>query len=196
MILLKGVTHVERLMLLLTRELDRHGLRINQKKVELWTNKELQKYRCRSIQKIFAKKGDNQEKTKIRKFTDSYLSIPTKKLRETWNDGYPLLNRLLWAKLETLPKSQFERLLVRFTDKDYLYRADFEKLTRIEELNRKRRKPAPLVKRLSEMGAICEHNAFHFEVLAFARNTKKKALAARFRKRITEIEKLMAHNIV
>lgn len=196
MILLKGVTHVERLMLLLTRELDRHGLRINQKKVELWTNKDLQKYRCRSIQKLFAKKGDNQDKKKIRKFTDAYLSIPKKTLRETWNHGYPLLNRLLWAKLETLPKKRFERLLVRFTEKDYLYRSDFEKLARIEELNRKRKNPAPLVKRLSEMGAICQHNAFHFEVLAFARNTKKTALAARFRKRIREIEKLMAHNIV
>ena len=62
MILLKGTDHVERLMLLLTRELDRFGLRINQKKVDLWTVKDLQKYRCRSIQKIFAKKGDNQIK--------------------------------------------------------------------------------------------------------------------------------------
>lgn len=196
MILLKGTRHVERLMLLLTRELDRFGLRINQKKVDLWTAKGLQKYRCRSIQKIFAKKGDNQDKSKVRKFTDAYLAIPKRKLRDTWNSGFPLLNRLLWANIETLPKKQFEKLLVRFTQEEYLFRADFDKLARIEQLNRKRMKPTPLVKRLAEMGAVCEHNAFHFEVLAFARNTQKKALAARCRRRIKAIDNLMAHNIV
>jgi hypothetical protein len=196
MILLKGTGHVERLMLLLTRELDRHGLRINQKKVDLWTTKELQKYRCRSIQKIFAKKGDNQDKVKVRKFTDAYLAIPKKKLNNTWNNGFPLLNRLLWAKTETLPKRQFERLLVRFTDKEYLFRADFDKLARIHQLNRKRKKPMAMIKKLTEMGIACEHNAFHFEVLAFARNIKNNALAARFRRRIKKIDELMARKIV
>jgi hypothetical protein len=41
MILLRDPAQIERLMLLLTRNLDRYGLRINQKKVDLWTAKEL-----------------------------------------------------------------------------------------------------------------------------------------------------------
>jgi hypothetical protein len=106
------------------------------------------------------------------------------------------LNRLLWADIETLPKKQFERLLVRYTAKDYLLRADFDKFTRIASLNAKRKKPAPFVKRLTEMGDACDHNAFHFEILSYARNTRKKALARHFRKRIKAIDKLMEFNLI
>ena len=79
---------------------------------------------------------------------------------------------------------------------EYLFRADFDKLARIHQLNRKRKKPMALIKKLTEMGIACEHNAFHFEVLAFARNIKNKALAARFRRRIKKIDEMMARNIV
>jgi hypothetical protein len=196
MILLKDPAQIERLMLLLTRNLDRYGLRINQKKVDLWTAKELQKFRCRKIQAIFAKKGDNKDKKLVRKFTDAYLAIPKKKLKNTWNGGLPLLNRLLWADIESLPKKQFEKLLVRYTATDYLLRADFDKFARIADLNAKRKKPVPFVKKLAEMGDACDHNAFHFEVLLYARNTKKKALARHFRKRIRAIDKLMEFNLI
>jgi Reverse transcriptase (RNA-dependent DNA polymerase) len=196
MILLKDTSQVERLMLLLARHLDRFGLHINQKKIDLWTVKQLQKYRCRSIQKIFAKKGDNQDKAKVRKFTGAYLAIPAKKLETTWNRGFPLLNRLLWANIESLPRRYFEKLLARYTSEDYLLRADIEKLGRVAYLNSKRKKPIAMTKRLIEIGDRCEHNAFHFEVLAFARNSKKKALAAHFKKRLRAIDKLMECNVV
>ena len=196
MILLKNPDHAERLMLLLTRNLDRYGLRVNQKKVYLWTTKELQKNRCRSIQAIFAKKGDNQNKALVRKFTDAYLAIPKKRLKDTWNGGLPLLNRLLWAKTETLPKRQFEKLLVRYTSKEYLLRADVEKLVRVDELNNKRRKPIDLPKRLQEIGDTTDHNAFHYEVLSFARNTKNKSLADHFEERLKNINELTVHNLV
>jgi hypothetical protein len=196
MILLRDPAQVERLMLLLSRHLDRFGLRINQKKVDLWTTKQLQAYRCRSIQSIFAKKGDNQDKTLVRKFTKAYLGIPEKRLKDTWNSGFPLLNRLLWANIETLPKKLFEKLLVRFTSQDYLMHADADKLKRVAYLNTKRRKPVALIQRLTEMGEECDHNAFHFEVISYARGTKKKALAARFRKRLKTIDKLMEHNVI
>lgn len=196
MILLKDSDHAERLMLLITRNLDRYGLRVNQKKVYLWTTKELQKNRCRSIQAIFALKGDNQVKALVRKFTDAYLAIPEKRLMDTWNGGLPLLNRLLWARTETLPKKQFERLLVRYTSNEYLLRADVEKLGRVDELNNKRRKPIDLPKRLQELGDASDHNAFHYEVLSFARNTKNKALAAHFEERLKVIDELTVHNLV
>ena len=196
MILLKGPEHGERLMLLLTRHLDRFGLRINQKKVDLWSTRELQKYRCRAIQAIFVKKGDNQDKALVRKFTDAYLAIPEKKLGETWNGGLPLLNRLLWAKIETLPKKLLEKLLVRYTTKEYLLRADVDKLGRVSELNNMRREPIDLSLRLQEIGDLSDHNAFHYEVLTFAQNTKNKTLVAHFEARLTSIDELMAHNLV
>jgi len=182
--------------LLLTRHLDRFGLRVNQKKVDLWTTKELQTYRCRAIQANFSKKGDNQDKALVRKFTDAYLAIPVSELKDTWNGGLPLLNRLLWAKIETLPKKLFERLLVRYTEKEYLLRADVEKLEHVAELNNMRRMPIDLAKRLRDIGDASCHNAFHFVVLSFARNTKNKDLAAHFQARLKTIEELMAHNLV
>lgn len=196
MILLKSPAQVQSLMLLLTRHLDHFGLRVNQKKIDIWTVKGLQKHRCRAIQAIFAKKGDNQDKTLVRRFTDAYLAIPADKLKDTWNAGLPLLNRLLWANIESLPKQLFERLLVRYTAKDYLLRADFDKLARIQALNAKRRKPNDLKRRLMQLGDACVHNAFHYEVLSFARTIRSKVLTKHFKKRLAQIDKLMSENVI
>jgi hypothetical protein len=196
MILLKDPSHAERLMLMLSRYLDRFGLRVNQKKVDLWTAKKLESFRCRKIQAIFKKKGDNQDRRLVRKFAMAYLSIPTRKLSGKWNGGLPLLNRLLWAKLELLPKREFERLLTRYTSQEYLLRADFDKLGRVAELNSKRAKPIKFLRRLREIGDASVHNAFHYEVLSFARNAGHKTLIKRFKRRLAEINHLMAERIV
>ena len=83
-------------MLLLTRNLGRHGLRVNQKKVAVWTVKQLQKHRCRDIQAIFAKAGDNKSPPFVRSFVDAYFSLSNKQITGLWNGGFfPLLNRLL-----------------------------------------------------------------------------------------------------
>ena len=95
MILINDSTKVDGLLLLLTRHLDRYGLRVNQKKVVLWTATKLQQHRCRSIQALFAKKGDNQNQVLVRKFVDAVLAIPVSDLEKTWNGGQPLINRLL-----------------------------------------------------------------------------------------------------
>jgi hypothetical protein len=58
MILTNAPDCTESILLLLTRQLDRYGLTVNQKKVELWTSSELERNRCRKIQAIFAKKGE------------------------------------------------------------------------------------------------------------------------------------------
>ena len=68
MILMNEPDKRERLLLLITRRLDRIGLRVNQKKVHLWEVAELQKHRCRKIQAIFAKKGDNKKPPLVRQF--------------------------------------------------------------------------------------------------------------------------------
>lgn len=196
MILLENTDQIERLMLLLTRHLDRFGLRVNQKKVNLWTVDELQKHRCRKIQAIFAKKGDNQDSALVRKFADAYLAIPNSKLNDTWNGGLPLLNRLLWSNLEALPKRLFEKLLKRYTSQDYLLRADVTKFVRIHDLNRRRNKSIDFIQRLIELGETTVHNAFHYEVLSFAREIKQKKLINRFEKRLTELDKLMSENAI
>jgi len=196
MVLLKDPDLAERLMLLLTRRLDRFGLRVNQKKVYLWKTSLLLDYRCRDIQAIFAKPGDNQVKALVRKFAGAYLAIPVNKLKNTWNEGLPLLNRLIWAKLESLPKRQFEKLLIRYTARNYLMRADLRTLQRVAELNAKRSQPIDLSKKLMSLLDASDHNVFHMGILAYARSMKDKPLARRCKKRLKEIAQLMETNAV
>ena len=129
---MNGTDPIDPLMLHLTRNLDRHGLRMNQKKVEIWPVRDLQKHRCRSIHEFFAKKGDNQDPMLVRMFVDAYLKISEKKLAEIWKGGLPLLNRLLWAKIDSLPQKLFNILIPRFVSPESLLQAEKEKLVRVE----------------------------------------------------------------
>jgi hypothetical protein len=196
MLLLNGTDRIEKLMLLLTRNLDRQGLRVNQKKVDLWTVKELEEHRCRSIQAVFAKPGDNKDPKLVRKFVDSYFKLSEAQLVKTWNSGLPLLNRLLWANIESLPQSLFNKLLTRYTLPKYLLRAEKNKLLRVHELNAKRKKPMDLNKRLIDLGGTTFHNGFHHEAFAFAKEIKNTTMKKAFAQRLKELdEKIDANRI-
>lgn len=190
-ILLNDPAKVDSLLLLLTRHLDKYGLRVNQKKVDLWTADELQRHRCRAIQAIFAQKGDNQKTQLVRKFVEAYLAIPKNDLQKTWNRGMPLLNRLLWANLEALPKKHFERIMVRLTSEQYLLQADQKKLKRVSELNSKRSEPINLAKRLRQLGDKTVHNSFHYGALAFAISANEQELKTYFESRLFSLEQQM-----
>lgn len=194
MILLNDPAKVDNLLLLLTRHLDRYGLRVNQKKVNLCTAAELQQYRCRTIQAIFARKGDNKNPALVRKFVDAYMAIPIGDLENTWNSGQPLLNRLLWAKLESLPINLFERIVVRLTSEQYLLLADHKKLERVHYLNNKRSLPIDLPTRLQKLGEKSVHNAYHHEGLTFAISIKDATLKTFFKCRLASLEKQMTED--
>lgn len=194
MILVNEAESIEWLMLLLTRNLDRYGLRVNQKKVELWTVEKLEEHRCRDIQSIFAKPGDNKDAKQVRKFVDAYLKLSDKQLAATWNNGIPLLNRLLWAYIESLPQKLFSTLLSRFTSPEYLLRAEKDKFNRVHQLNEKAKKPINFSSVLTELGQRTLHNAFHHEALGFAREIRDTKLTNFFVTRLSEIEEQMAAN--
>ena len=194
MILLNGTNRIEELMLLLTRNLDRQGLRVNQKKVDLRTVKELKEYRCRSIQVIFAKPGDKEDPKLVRKFVDAYFKLTTVQLAKTWHGGFPLLNRLLWADIESLPQSLFDKLLTCYTSRTYLLRSKKDKLLRVYELNSKRQKPIDLETCLTDLGNETFHNSFHYEALAFAKEIDNISMKKAFEKRLKELDKKMDAN--
>jgi reverse transcriptase-like protein len=191
MILLNDSTTVERLLLLITRRLDRFGLRVNQKKVHLWTAAELQEHRCRAIQAIFAEKGDNQNPALVRQFVDAYLAIPKADLEKTWNQGMPLLNRLLWSNVGSLPRALFNTIVARFTSEPYLLRADHKKLVRVHELNGQRARPIDLATYLRRIGERSVHNSYHYEVLAFANSVKDTDLRHFCDARLASLDRLM-----
>lgn len=191
MILLNNPDKVDSLLLLLTRHLDRYGLRVNQKKVDIWTAAGLQQYRCRTIQALFAKKGDNHNSVLVKKFVDAVLAIPTSDLENTWNHGQPLLNRLLWANLKSLPSHLFERIVGRLTSEQYLLSADHKKLERVHYLNSKRSRPIDMATRLQKLGEKSVHNAYHHEALTFAILIKDITLKAFFKRRLASLEQQM-----
>lgn len=196
MILLNDPSKIDNLLLLLTRNLDRYGLRVNQKKVSLWGTPELIRHRCREIQAIFAAKGDNQNPALVRKFVDAYLALMPIELANTWNGGMPLLNRLLWAKLDSLPRSLFNRMMVRLMAERFLLQADAQKIKRLSELNALRTSPIDLNKRIRGIASRTVHNAFHHEARSFAQKIGNAILQTYLVERIDELSHIMRSNIV
>lgn len=196
MILLNDPSKVENILLLLTRNLDHFGLRVNQKKVKLWAAADLMEHRCRKIQSLFASKGDNKVASLVSDFVNAYLAIPPSKLSATWNGGMPLLNRLLWADLSTLPKVIFNKVMTRLLAESYLLQATAEKLYRINELNSLRSKPINLNNRLILIASKSVHNAFHHEVLAYASRVRDTSLENFVAGRIAALDHLMTANLI
>lgn len=196
MILLNNPSKIDNLLLLLTRNLDRYGLRVNQKKVKLWQTQDLIRHRCREIQAIFATKGDNQSPALVRKFVDAYLALTPTELDGTWNGGMPLLNRLLWAKLDSLPRSLFGKMMVRLTAERFLLQADAQKLKRLSKLNTLRTSPIDLDKRIRAIASRTVHNAFHHEARSFAQEIGNAFLQTFLVERIDELSRIMQSNIV
>lgn len=194
MILMNDPGKMEGLLLLLTRNLDRYSLRVNQKKVRFWQASDLQQHRCRTIHATFAQERDSYSPVLVRNFVDAYLKIPERSLAETWNNGVPLLNRLLWANLSSLPEDLFERILVRLTSEQYLLRADHKKLGQVNKLNRKRSQPIDFAERLKLLGEKSVHNAYHHEVLAFANSIKDCELRTYCESRLASLEQQMNTN--
>ncbi|HAZ60635.1 MAG TPA: hypothetical protein DCY89_03565 [Gammaproteobacteria bacterium] len=196
MILLNDTTKIDNILLLLTRNLARYGLRLNQKKVKLWETSALVRHRCREIQAIFANKGDNQNPGLVRKFVDAYLALTPEELASSWNRGMPLLNRLLYARLESLPPVLFDDLVDRLMADSFLLQATAKKLKRLSELNARRTTPADLKGRIRAIANRSVHNAFHHEAAVFARAVRDSTLRSELLDRIAHIDHLMDSNIV
>jgi hypothetical protein len=115
-------------------------------------------------------------------------------VKRSWNGGLPILNRLLWANLESLPEGLFEPILTRLTSDDYLLGADKGKLVRIHELNLRRKQPLDLFQRIHDLSAKCVHNGFLYEALSFSRTLKNNELSKYLQSRLEKVEKDMLSN--
>ena len=132
----------------------------------------------------------------MRKFVEAYLALTPTELDGTWNEGMPLLNRLLWAKLDSLPRSLFNRMMVRLTAQRFLLQADVQKLKRLSKLNALRTPPIDLDKRIRTIASRTVHNAFHHEARSFAQEIGNPILQKFLVERIDELSRIMKSNIV
>lgn len=196
MILLKNPNLVNNILLLLTRNLDRYGLRVNQKKVILWATPDLIRHRCREIQAIFIEPKDRENPILVRKFANAYLALSSYDLAKTWNGGTPLMNRLLWAKIELLPQSLLHSLMMRLTSESFLLQADSKKLERIDYLNKIRKTPVDFRQHIRFIAIKSVHNIFHHEARRYAIKMQDVELEMFLNKRISDLRRIMDLNIV
>jgi len=108
----------------------------------------------------------------------------------------PLLNRLIWANLESLPRAIFEKIMVRLLAEPFLFKATADKLVRLNILNSLRSKPINLEVRLLSMANRSVHNAFHHEVVTFASKVKNDTLVHSITDRIAVLDNLMTANLI
>jgi hypothetical protein len=108
----------------------------------------------------------------------------------------PLLNRLLWAKLDVLPKKLFNKMLAMLTCKTFFTQATAEKMKRLKELNGLRTKPIKLDHRIRKIAMQSVHNAFHYEALAYAYTVQNNGLQEFLTARIKELDRIIQSNII
>ncbi len=139
---------------------------------------------------------DNQNATLVRQFVDVYLALTPDERAKTWNGGMPLLNRLLWAKLDSLPRALFNKMMARLTAESFLLQPTAQKLKRLSELNALRATPIDLGKRVQAIAGRTVHNAFHHEARSFAQESGNAPLQTFLAQRIDELSHVMQSNIV
>lgn len=196
MILLNDPGKIDGLLLLLTRNLDRYGLRVNQKKVDIWHTSELIEHRCRKIQSIFTEKDDNKNPVLVKEFVEEYLKIKKLHLQKMWNSGTPLLNRLLWANIKSLSPKLFNSIVERFITEEFILLSDHKKMSRIFYLNGKRKKPIDFIDHLKAISEKSVHNNYHYEAHAFAASIQNNDLKTHLENRIAFLnERIKTHEI-
>jgi hypothetical protein len=117
-------------------------------------------------------------------------------LADTWNGGMPLLNRLQWARLDSLLRCLLERMMVRLTAEPYHMQATAQKLKRLAELNALRTVPMDLNKRILGIASRSVHNAIRHEARADSQEVADKVLHNRLVVHIGELSRIMQANIV
>lgn len=108
----------------------------------------------------------------------------------------PLLNRLLWAKLDSLPSSLLNKVMDRFMKSPFLLQADASKLKRLSELNVMLKVPIDFNELIRTIAGRAVHNAFHHEAYTFAREIGDTHLINFLVERIDELDRIMRLNII
>lgn len=176
-------TDAEKLVSLASKKLNTFGLSVNQKKVNYRTAKELIQYRQFAIFDILKK---DSSPSAVEKFVDKYLSLRKRGIKQTKDQGLPLLSKLLYCNLEFLPKSKKKQLLRDFLREDYIAQIKSDKMEKICHLlpARERKK---FIKKLLKLSLKLQHNSYHLELIKFLK--VKRMNVTDLKGRVRELER-------
>lgn len=196
MILMRSANHRDWLMMNLTRLLDRYGLRVNQKKVDLWTCEKLKRHRCRNIQKIIRDRNDKSDQVRIRKFVKKIFDMTPEERKESWNAGRPLFNRALFFDWSKLTKDQRVKLINHFSDREVIEKLESYHLIRVWELNKSFGALEDLESTIKSLLRKACHNYFPMQVLALAEKTENSSLKWSAFRKIARLEREYSTNVM
>lgn len=177
---------VKKLMQTASRRLFEIGLNINQLKVRIWNLDDLEKYRSFEIFDILKEPKKGNLKAKINQFGEKLFAIS--KPEELKNRGYPLLKRLLTFDYNLLKPDFRAQLLGRVMSKDFIYSSRGYTFAKIYSGLRKEEKNDFLAF-IKECSDESTHNAFHYELIAFAEKVSLPEVKNYSLERILQLKK-------
>jgi hypothetical protein len=119
-----------KLVFLASKKLNCSGLSINQKKVSYKKSEDLIKHRSFDIFEILANEKTRDNHDVIERFTDEYLQIRSNGLDGLRDRGFPLISRLLFRKIESLPISKKMIILSDLLADEFIIKVKADKLER------------------------------------------------------------------
>lgn len=178
---------VKRLVFLASKKLNCFGLSTNQKKVIYRKTEDLIKYRSFDIFEILADENTKDNPDVVEKFTDEYIKIKSNGFDELKDRGLPLLNKLLFRNIESLPVNKKIIILSDLLNDEFLLKVKADKFNRIYSLLYSKDKKK-FINQLLKLSSETYHNSFHFEVIKFLKSRKIDSKI--IRDKIVELEKL------
>jgi hypothetical protein len=160
-----------KLVFLASKKLNSFGLSINQKKVVFRKTEELIAYRSFAIFDIFADEGTRDNPEIVERFVDEYINIKGTDINNVKDRGVPLLNRVLFRNIKSLPVSKKQIILADLITDEYISKASFNKINRIYELIYARDK-RKFINQLLRLSTQLNHNSYHFELIRFLKSKK------------------------
>lgn len=165
----KDIAH--KLVFLASKKLNCYGLSTNQKKVAYRTTGELVNHRSFDVFDILSDDETKDNPKVVEEFVDRYLSIRDSGLDSLNNRGLPLINKVLFRNIESLPTRKRMIIISDLLNDEYLLTAKADKLERIYAL-------LDLDDRFDfvmQLFRLCDetyHNIFHYEVIKFLKMKK------------------------
>jgi hypothetical protein len=178
---------VKKLVFFASKKLNCFGLSINQKKVVYRKTEELITYRSFDVFEILANEETRDNPDIIESFADEYLKIRSSGLDSLKGKGLPLVNKLLFRKIELLPVSKKMVILSDLLDDNYISIIKADKFERIYSLlySKDRKK---FINQLLKLSQKNYHNSFHYELIKFLKS--KKIDSSTVKERVAVLQKL------
>ncbi len=188
--LLQDESEIENIMFQLTLKLNKYGLRVNQRKVNLWDIKDLEEHRFRRFFEIQKNNPGLTDSQVVEMFVSDFLGLSNLELKAGWNNGYPLLNWLVFKDLSHIDEMSLRLLLSHFSQDEFIVRLTADKLASVARHHKILGIENEFLEKVSCLVKSSSHNVFLIEIVDFSRKYKSKKLEVEALEQIAKLWKL------